>query len=173
MRAGPRSGRRHSRNRTASDIRGMFGNSGSDMSNLTLPPKREATTGSGIPDFRGPPSPRPRHPRTPPTPPKTPVSSDLPDLPEVRGATKPGQFRKTTYDPFSFGVKKKNNGVSPGELLRDSSLHRHIDNISPGLKKMHSDDHRKTLAHSAFESGSMKNSDSDPNVNKKERSTVM
>lgn len=174
LNASKRSGRRHARNRTSSDIRGMFGNSGSDVSNLTMP-KREATTGgvaSGIPDFRNP----PRAPATPTTPTKTPLSPDLPELPKFRDATKPGQFRKTTYDPFSFGVKnlskKSDKVVVPsGELMRDTSLHRHIDNISPGLKKMHSDDHRKTLAHSSFEPR-MKNSGSDLD-NDNNRATVM
>lgn len=119
-----RAGRRHHRNRTSSDIRGMFGGSGSDLSNLTSPPKRALDAVGGIPDFASPPSvglPQP-------APSKSPVASDLPDLPIVRNATKPGQFRKTNYDPFGFGVIKASiQEPAGGESLIDSSLHRHLD----------------------------------------------
>merc|ERR1712086_544185 len=61
---------------------------------------------------------------------------DIPDLPVMRNATKPGQFRKTNYDPFSYGVKT-GDGQEGGEALIDSSLHRHLDN-GLGFKKMKS-----------------------------------
>lgn len=35
---------------------------------------------------------------------------DIPDLPIGRNATKPGQFRKTNYDPFSFKATKELEG---------------------------------------------------------------
>ena len=88
-----RGGRRHNRNKTASDIRGMFGGSGTELSNLTLPPEREKTAVGGIPNFN-----QSRPPLTPLMPTKDSIAPDLPELPEMRGATKPGQFRKTNYD---------------------------------------------------------------------------
>mmetsp|Transcript_1142 Transcript_1142/g.2388 ORF Transcript_1142/g.2388 Transcript_1142/m.2388 type:complete len:979 (+) Transcript_1142:261-3197(+) len=122
-----RNGRRHHRNRTSSDIRGMFGGSGSDLSNLTMPKKREQPSRSGIPDFSRPPS--PMQPLKTTIPLNTPIASDLPELPKVRNATKPGQFRKTNYDPFSFGLRKSSekDGSGSGEDLIDSSLHTHLD----------------------------------------------
>jgi calcium-dependent protein kinase len=138
-----RGGRRHNRNKTASDIRGMFGGSGSELSNLTLPPKREKTAVGGIPNFDL---------VCPPlspiiTPTKESIAPDLPELPEMRGATKPGQFRKTNYDPFSrFGVAKKANSKEGGdekeiEPIMDSSFHRHLD-LGVGIRKLKSDELR-------------------------------
>ena len=160
-----RAGRRHARNRTASDIRGMFGSSGSDLNNLTNPPKREHTTNGAIPDFSNPPS--PRHPLTTTKSQRSPratvsVAPDLPEMPVVRSGTKPGQFRKTTYDPFSFGVKKQEKQGGE-QLLRDTSLHRHLD---LGLTKRKSDEHKtfKSEGHAAFphvSSGSLKSSGSE------------
>ncbi len=136
-----RGGRRHNRNKTASDIRGMFGNSGSEVSNLTLPPQREKTAAGGIPTFN-----QARPPLMPATPTKESIAPDLPELPEMRGATKPGQFRKT-HDPFRrFGVAEK-NGAKGGadkesDPIIDSSFHRHID-LGVGIRKLKSDEHRR------------------------------
>ena len=136
-----RGGRRHNRNKTASDIRGMFGNSGSELSNLTLPPKREKPASGGIPTFN-----QVRPPLTPVTPTQESIAPDLPELPEMRGATKPGQFRKT-YDPFRrFGVAEKNGAKEGIEKesgpITDSSFHRHID-LGVGIRKLKSDEHRR------------------------------
>jgi len=145
-----RAGRRHNRNKTASDIRGMFGGSGSELSNLTLQPKREQAPTIGIPDFGQPPSPRRGTMATPKTTvaPPPPMDSDLPDLPKVRNATKPGQFRTTTYDPFSFGImkskKKQNDNVAGGDMLRDTSLHRHLD-LGLGFSKRQPEEHGQTI----------------------------
>ncbi|MGA0770449.1 MAG: EF-hand domain-containing protein, partial [bacterium] len=121
-------GRRHNRNKTASDIRGMFGGSGSDLNGnqLTLPPKRKASGSrpGGIPDFANPP-------QTSSAPAATPVvTGDLPELPQLRGSTKPGQFRKTNYDPFSFGTTIPTpdlNDNAPIPEKMDTSVHRHIE----------------------------------------------
>lgn len=158
-----RAGRRHNRNRTSSDIRGMFGGSGSDLSSLTLPPKREQATSGGIPDFGSPPS--QIHTLTPKAPTKSPIASDLPDLP-TRSGTKPGQFRKTNYDPFSFGVI--NTAVKEGgEVLIDSSLHRHLD-LGLGYKKLKSDSLK------SVEKASLKSSGSDTDIPAKDhRVTVV
>jgi len=129
--ASKRSGRRGARNRTSSDIRGMFGGSGTAMNNLTLPKKNAQTAMSGIPEFHS------RSSRLQPlakaTPPIEPVAPDLPELPKVRNPTKPGQFRKTNYDPFSFGLRKQGNEGSletgGGDKLVDSSLHQHLDKL--------------------------------------------
>jgi hypothetical protein len=156
--ASRRSGRRHTRNRTSSDIRGMFGNTASDLGNRgTLPPNRKETVSAGIPDFNKPLSPRHMAAST------TATTSDLPELPKVRNATKPGQFRKTNYDPFSFGVRKSDSG---GEEIiamngMDSSLHRHLD-AGLGLKKKTSKEHPL-----------LKSSGSDTNLNGKTQETVM
>jgi len=136
-----RGGRRHNRNKTASDIRGMFGNSVSELSNLTLPPKREKPASGGIPTFN-----QVRPPLTPVTPTQESIAPDLPELPEMRGATKPGQFRKT-YDPFRrFGVAEKNGAKEGIEKesgpITDSSFHRHID-LGVGIRKLKSDEHRR------------------------------
>ena len=121
-----RAGRRHNRNKTSSDIRGMFGGSGSGVNNLTLPKERDSPKAGGIPSFT-PPSPLTNRNTAFAAIPTSPTP-DLPDLPMVRNATKPGQFRKTTYDPFSFGVKEEPQlATDGGALLRDSSLHRHLD----------------------------------------------
>ncbi|KAL7536604.1 hypothetical protein ACHAXR_007276 [Thalassiosira sp. AJA248-18] len=144
--ASKRAGRRgHTRNRTSSDIRGMFGGSGSDISShLTTGAKKPAPFSGGIPDFGNPPSSPLARPRT-----RTPVapapvveeSSDLPELPKVRNATKPGQFRTTTYDPFSFGVKKEpTTALDGGDLLRETSFHQHLD-LGLNMKKTNSDEH--------------------------------
>lgn len=123
--ASKRSGR-HSRNKTASDIRGMFSGSGSDLNNLTAPVFRETVAPGGIPDFRGPPSPSEFIKSSPRD--ESRVAPDLPELPVVRTATQPGQFRKTDYDPFGFGVRKLSQNGS-GEEFTESSLHRHLDGI--------------------------------------------
>ena len=126
--ASKRAGRRHARNKTASDIRGMFSGSGSDLNNLTAPVMRETVVAGGIPDFSSPPSPgiivkSATHDESR-------VAPDLPELPVVRTATQPGQFRKTDYDPFSFGVRKSSqNGTADEPVFTESSLHRHLDNI--------------------------------------------
>ncbi|KAL7540677.1 hypothetical protein ACHAWF_006752 [Thalassiosira exigua] len=123
-----RTGRRHARNKTASDIRGMFGKAGSDLNNLTNPPIRDSAPFAGIPDFSTPLSPPSRHGSAEAEPTTPSISSDLPELPKVRDATKPGQFRKTTYDPFSFGIKKEETKDESGqEMLRDTSFHRHLE----------------------------------------------
>ncbi|KAL7484260.1 hypothetical protein ACHAW6_009897 [Cyclotella cf. meneghiniana] len=117
-------GRRHNRNKTASDIRGMFGGSGSELNNqLTLPPQRKTSghRAGAIPDFANPPL-------TGPIPEKPTVTGDLPELPQMREATKPGQFRKTNYDPFSFGTMKSGGAANEGPTTMDSSVHRHIEN---------------------------------------------
>jgi len=135
-----RGGRRHNRNKTASDIRGMFGGSGSELSNLTLPPQREKSAAAGIPSFA-----QLRPPLTPVVPTKESIAPDLPELPEMRGATKPGQFRKTTYDPFRrFGVSQNANegGAEDVDPIIDSSFHRHID-LGVGIRKLKSDEHKR------------------------------
>jgi len=135
-----RGGRRHNRNKTASDIRGMFGGSGSELSNLTLPPQREKSAAAGIPSFA-----QLRPPLTPVVPTKESIAPDLPELPEMRGATKPGQFRKTTYDPFRrFGVSQnaKDGGAEECDPIIDSSFHRHID-LGVGIRKLKSDEHKR------------------------------
>jgi calcium-dependent protein kinase len=138
-----RGGRRHNRNKTASDIRGMFGGSGSELSNLTLPTNRENAAPGGIPNFN-----HLRPPLTPTTPTKSSIAPDLPELPEMRGATKPGQFRKTNYDPFRrFGVSKKEDTTEGGDnkngdLIMDSSFHKHLD-AGVGFRKLKSDEHKK------------------------------
>ncbi|KAL7436643.1 hypothetical protein ACHAXH_006174 [Discostella pseudostelligera] len=125
--ASKRSGR-HSRNKTASDIRGMFTGSGSDLNNLTAPVIREAVAHGGIPDFRSPPSPGVLVKSS--THDESRVAPDLPELPVVRTATQPGQFRKTDYDPFSFGVRKSSqNGTADEPEFMESSLHRHLEGI--------------------------------------------
>ena len=64
----------------------------------------------------------------------------------MRGATKPGQFRKT-YDPFRrFGVAER-NGANGGidkasDPIMDGSFHRHID-LGVGIRKLKSDEHRR------------------------------
>lgn len=132
---------RHPRNRTSSDIRGMFGSYGSELANLTSTATtrfhEEAKVG-GIPDF-GPPT--PRHPLSTTKPiPESPIATDLPELPVVRNPTMPGQFRKTDYDPFSFGVMKESDRlVCADEALPDSSMHRHLNKSGPILKKQGSD----------------------------------
>jgi Ca2+-binding EF-hand superfamily protein len=128
--ASKRAGRRHghARNKTTSDIRGMFGSYGSDLANLTTPPIRQTVAVGGIPDF-GPPT--PRHPLSPPkTPPEVPNAPGLPEVPVIRNRTVPGQFRKTDYDPFSFGT------MSSEDSMIDSSMHRHLMNGLPSFKKM-------------------------------------
>lgn len=121
-------GRRHNRNKTASDIRGMFGGSGSELNGnqLTLPPKRKmsGSRAGAIPDFNPP--------QTGPAVAKqsvVTVTGDLPDLPQLREATKPGQFRKTNYDPFSFGtIPAPETAGAPAAVDKmDSSVHRHIE----------------------------------------------
>lgn len=155
LEASKRSGRRHARNRTSSDIRGMFGGSASDMSNLTQGAKRETVASGVIPDFRKPPSPGAKqHPLANPLsrPPKSPgasqVAPDLPEMPKVRTATKPGQFRKTTYDPFSFGMKKepKQEDTTAGPM--DSSFHRHLA-LGVTRSKGPSKDFRKSEGHAS------------------------
>lgn len=135
--ASKRSGRRHARNKTSSDIRGMFGSSDSDLSNLTTPIVRETIAVGSIPDF-GPPT--STHPLSlPKTPPEAPTSSDLPEIPVFRNRTMPGQFRKTDYDPFSFGTMRGE------DQLVDTSMHKHLNN---GLhfKKLHSDGLSQSLS---------------------------
>lgn len=125
--ASKRSGR-HARNKTASDIRGMFSGSGSELNNLTAPVMREAVGPGSIPDFRGPPSPGVLVKSS--THDESRAAPDLPELPVVRTATQPGQFRKTDYDPFGFGVRKSSqNGMVDEPVFTESSLHRHLDNI--------------------------------------------
>ncbi|EED86131.1 predicted protein [Thalassiosira pseudonana CCMP1335] len=114
-----RSGRRHNRNKTASDIRGMFGGSGADLNNLTLPKRHEPSPRGTIPDFGS----------ISPSPPKPSIAPDLPELPQMRQATKPGQFRKTNYDPFSYGVSMGTSEKDLGKgAMTESSIHKHIDN---------------------------------------------
>lgn len=125
----------HARNRTSSDIRGMFGSCGSELANLTTVPVRETIAVGVIPDF-GPPT--PRHPLSPPkTPPEATNAPDLPDIPMVRNRTVPGQFRKTDYDPFSFGTMS--NAGSGEDAIVDSSMHKHLMNGLTSYKKMRSD----------------------------------
>jgi len=121
-----RAGRRHNRKKTSSDIRGMFGNSASGIGSSSshqrcvtkLPPTCEhAVVGGKLPPLK-------EHPLPSTGQLETPFASDLPDLPIVRNATKPGQFRKTNYDPFSFALSKEHKSE---ESLVDSSLHRHLD----------------------------------------------
>ncbi|KAL9190343.1 hypothetical protein ACHAXT_007554 [Thalassiosira profunda] len=166
-----RGGRKHARNKTASDIRGMFGGSGSDLNNLTVPPQHAVPASGGIPDFGSPPSPHPRPPRSP-AKPKSPISPDLPELPEVRGATKPGQFRKTTYDPFSFGVTNASPTSKEGHahLLKDSSLHRHLDaGIPKRFHKLASDEYTGSTG----SAGLRRSSGSDKNLTEKKERTSM
>lgn len=158
--ASRRSGRRHTRNRTSSDIRGMFGSAGSNLNNLTMPQKRDETSSAAIPDFIKPMSPQNS---------VTAISStasDLPELPKVRNATKPGQFRKTNYDPFSFGFRKSPESGSGAEELvlndiMDSSLHRHLD-AGLGMKKQNSG-----------EFTGLKSSGSDTDIRGKIRKTLL
>jgi len=124
MDASKRAGRRHNRNRTSSDIRGMFGSSSGAALDRTLPHQPASGLIGGIPAFSTPLS----IPKRPPKPQPPSIAPDLPELPVLRSGTKPGQFRKTNYDPFQFGMKKPSNEEEEGgELLIDSSLHRHID----------------------------------------------
>jgi len=159
MDASKRAGRRHNRNRTSSDIRGMFGSSGVDLTNRTLPKQPGIGPIGGIPDF-SPPSSIPKRPPSPaPQPPS--VASDLPELPVLRSGTKPGQFRKTNYDPFQFGMQKKSNeNQEGGELLIDSSLHRHLD-LGLGFKRTKASGRAKKLTSSG----------SNPDIKKKTRTT--
>lgn len=143
-----RAGRR--RNRTSSDIRGMFGSSGKDLTNRTLPPKRDQPGSGGIPDFNALRRSGTQGHNASPLPIKALVNApDLPDLPVMRNATKPGQFRKTNYDPFSYGFKTGPAGQEGGEVLIDSSLHRHLD-MGVGFKKM-----KSTGASSKLKSGEL------------------
>ena len=135
--ASKRAGRdRRQRNKTTSDIRGMFGSYGSELANLASTSTtrvHEETKVGGIPDF-GPPT--PRHPLSATKPiPETPIATDLPELPVVRKSTMPGQFRKTDYDPFSFGLAVKDNQGLDNDQSFDSSMHRHLNNVGPTLKK--------------------------------------
>jgi Ca2+-binding EF-hand superfamily protein len=140
--ASKRAGRRHARNRTSSDIRGMFGSYGSELANLTTPPVRETFAVAGIPDFS---APTPSGDRLSLPPPMTSQEAltdpNLPDMPVVRNRTVPGQFRKTDYDPFSFGTMKSSGD---DDQRIDSSMHKHLIN---GLhyKKMPSDGITKPL----------------------------
>jgi len=152
-----KAGRRHARNRTSSDIRGMFGSSGSDLTNRTLPTKRlEQPASSGIPDFSPPASSVTADsiPARGASTPESSVAPDLPDLP-VRRGTKPGQFRKTNYDPFSFGVQKSTTQAPEGggELLIDSSFHRHLD-LGVRYKKKKSSEGSMTSKYPRASSGS-------------------
>ncbi|EJK43905.1 hypothetical protein THAOC_37605 [Thalassiosira oceanica] len=126
-----RAGRRHQRNRTSSDIRGMFGgpgSPGSDMSNLTVPKGTAPPSVNGIPNFTKPDSATAkRNTLSPDSFKEVMQKTDLPELPKLRDATKPGQFRKTTYDPFSFGVTAKQEQSEGEHLHRDTSFHRHLD----------------------------------------------
>ena len=192
--ASKRAGRRHARNRTSSDIRGMFGGSDSDISNLTNPPKRNPTAVGGIPDFTSPPSPLNRGGRHPLSSSITSstkgspkisqnIAPDLPELPLVR-KREPGQFRKTNYDPFSFGVKKQ-EGPEKSELLRDTSLHRHLDlglvkptssSSKPNSSLRRSEGHATGSATSLPSSGSSEGnlvSKFDEQKKKQDRSTVL
>ena len=129
-----RSGRRHNRNKTASDIRGMFGGSGADLNNLTLPKRHEPSPRGTIPDFGS----------ISPSPPKPSIAlaPDLPELPQMRQATKPGQFRKTNYDPFSYGVSMGTSEKDLGKgAMTESSIHKHIDN---SLHNIMGDEHLKS-----------------------------
>ena len=49
----------------------------------------------------------------------------------------PGQFRKTDYDPFSFGTMS--NAGSGEDAIVDSSMHKHLMNGLTSFKKMRSD----------------------------------
>ncbi|KAL7466083.1 hypothetical protein ACHAXS_006380 [Conticribra weissflogii] len=132
-----RTGRRHHRNKTASDIRGMFGNAKADLKNqsdkntLTLPKKQDETPRGAIPDFakifaeESPAKPKPKT-----------MDSNLPELPKVN-ATKPGNWRKTNYDPFSYGVSKSFKTTSASNELSENSLHQHLDHA---LKSMSSNE---------------------------------
>ena len=112
-----RSGRRHNRNKTASDIRGMFGTGGSDINNLTLPKTCEMSPHGAIPNFG-----KPFSANSPAPPSQKVIAPDLPELPKLN-ATKPGQFRKTKYDPFSYGVSHSSKDLE----REDSSMHHHLD----------------------------------------------
>jgi len=101
QKARKRGGRRHDRTKTESDIRGMFGGPDSENSGGTLSSSQRCSRGRLDHLNNGPSLLRQSLPPVP-----SPDASDLPDLPKVRDATKPGQFRKTNYDPFSFGVSK-------------------------------------------------------------------
>ena len=145
-------GRRHNRNKTASDIRGMFGGSGSDLNGnqLTMPPKRKVTLhGAGaIPDFANPPQTCPTIPK------QSVITGDLPELPQMREATKPGQFRKTNYDPFSFGIGHipTVESASPSKSGNmDSSVHRHIDGTLRDVLKTSEQDAINRTSHSNSE----------------------
>jgi len=118
-----RSGRRHQRNRTSSDIRGMFGGPGSEANNLTLPKETPPSISSGIPNFTSPSTKGTLSPDSF----KELMQTELPELPKVRTATKPGQFRKTTYDPFKFGIAAKEEECTGAPLHRDTSFHQHLD----------------------------------------------
>ena len=120
QKAAKRAGRRHCRKKTSSDIRGMFGGSDSGMedpssssqrcitrrgtsSGRTLSPMAENTGQSRRQGSCRPPS--KEHPLLQAASPEAPTVSDLADVPIRRKATTPGQFRKTSYDPFSFASK--------------------------------------------------------------------
>mmetsp|Transcript_4855 Transcript_4855/g.9437 ORF Transcript_4855/g.9437 Transcript_4855/m.9437 type:complete len:1023 (-) Transcript_4855:448-3516(-) len=161
MEASKRAGRRHNRNRTSSDIRGMFGSSGADLTNRTLPKQPTSGPIGGIPDFN-PPSSIPKRPPSPSSQPPS-IAPDLPELPVLRTGTKPGQFRKTNYDPFQFGMKKSSNeDQEGGELLIDSSLHRHLD-LGLGFKRTKASGRANKLTGSG----------SNPDMKKKTRNTLL
>jgi calcium-dependent protein kinase len=141
-------GRRHNRNKTASDIRGMFGSPTTESNGNnqhTLPPiqrKKSADRAGAIPDFSNPPL-------TCPTPEKpSVVTGDLPEMPQMREATKPGQFRKTNYNPFSFGFVPESEAATAPSLM-DSSIHRHIEgSLHNVIKPERSDDPLNRSSHS-------------------------
>jgi len=113
--ASKRSGRRHSRKKTSSDLRGMFGGPGSDEENLsasTRPARKGVRRKSSLSSVceQTAVGPKKQNILPPVAQLQPPIGSDLPELPIVRNATKPGQFRKTTYDPFSLAIKKEPKG---------------------------------------------------------------
>jgi Ca2+-binding EF-hand superfamily protein len=157
--ASKRAGRRHARNRTSSDIRGMFGSYGSELANLTTPPVRETIAVAGIPDFSAPtPSENRLSLPSPMTSQEAPIAPDLPDIPVVRNRTVPGQFRKTDYDPFSFGTMKSSGD---DDQRIDSSMHKHLIN---GL-------HFKKLPSDGLTTSSVRSLGSDTDLEKHDRAT--
>ena len=157
-------GRRHSRKKSSSDIRGMFGDSGPDVVNPssfqrctarsgrissgTFSPMTENTVHNEIHNSCSPPL--EQHQLQPATPQEAPTTSDLANVPINRKATTPGLFRKTSYDPFRSVLAK---ATETGRSLADSSFCGHLD-LSIRYKRVLAKAHESegSLADSSFRS---------------------
>merc|ERR1711865_715621 len=97
------------RKKTSSDIRGMFGGSDSDDGNLASSQRCMTRRGRSSKQALSPMAEKTGHSgkHIPAATPEAPTTSGLPDMPISRRATTPGQFRKTSYDPFSCVLAKE------------------------------------------------------------------